>query len=97
MKTRKVRCLFFSAFAVTSTLIVLLYLRYNETVSYTVSLPQDLPAVYNHKLKEVSPDHPAPRQNLWVDLQPNENMLVRKYVVQYVQYIQLIMNLSVYY
>ena len=84
-------------FAVTSTLIALHGLKYNETVLYTVTLPQDLAVVHNQQLKEVSPDHPATRQNLWVDLQPNENMLVRKYVVQYVQYIQLIMNLSIYY
>ena len=85
MKTRKVRCLVFSAIAVTFGLIVLLYLRYDETVLYTVTLPQDLAVVHNQQLKEVSPDHPATRQNLWVDLQPNENMLVRKYLLQYVQ------------
>ena len=82
MKTRKVRCLFFSAFVVTFGLIVLLYLRYDKAILYTVTLPKGLADVYNHQL---SPDHPAPRQNFWVDLQPNENMLVRKYVVQYVQ------------
>ena len=85
MKIRKVRCLVFSVFIVTFGLIVLLYLRSDETVLYTVTLPQDLADVHSHQFKKVSPDHPPPRQNLWVDLQPNENMLVRKNVVQYVQ------------
>ena len=85
MKIGTIRSFFFTAFVVTSVLIVLLYLKHNETVLYTVTLPQDLAAIHNHQLKKISPHHPALRQNLWVDLQPKDNMLVRKLVLQYVQ------------
>ena len=47
--------------------------------------PEYFAVVRNWQLKNVSQDHPAPRQNLWVDFQPRENMLVRKLVLQYVQ------------
>ena len=84
MTSRKVRCLFFTVFVVTSVLIVLCYLKSDETVLYTVTFPQDLAILNDSQLKKVSPDHPTHRKKLWVDLQPNENMLVRKIVLQYV-------------
>ena len=36
--------------------------------------PEYFAVVRNWQLKNVSQDHPAPRQNLWVDFQPRENL-----------------------